>query len=141
MARQRSTTKEQEEQIIREYKAGISTSTLSVNYGVHSITIIRVLGDLYIKKRPGIKKKQEYKKKDEYSLAHQSRKLTQGFDYKKYINERFEAIQVGQEVRYKSKTATVIQKTDNLVVLKVHKKHREAILSLNKADIGKGLIA
>ena len=137
--RQRILTQEQQDEIIRNYHPKESATKIGRRYGVTHSSIIRILGDIYVPGKAFQKKRKT--KPFETQPARENRMEEEAAKYKKHIEECFAKIEVGQEVNYKNKSATVIQKTDNLVVLKVHKKYRDAICSLNKVDIAKGMIA
>jgi hypothetical protein len=138
MGRQRMLTQEQQEEIRRNYKPKESVTNIGIKYGVHHSAIIRILGELYVPCRTTNRKKAM-----PYGTlpAFQSRLEDNAMKYKQYLEECFKKIQVGQEVHYKSKSATVIQKTSCLVVLKVHRENFDEVRSINKVDVAKGLIA
>lgn len=136
--RERILTQEQQEEIIRNYHPKDSAAQIGRRYGVTHSSIIRILGDIYVPNKVFQKKRKT--KPFETQPARENRMEEEAAKFKQYMEESFAKIQVGQEVHYKKTTATVIQKTDNLIVLKVHGKHFEDITSLNKADIAKGLI-
>lgn len=137
MGPKRILSQEQQEEVIRNYKPKDNVTAIGKKYGVHHSSIIRILGDLYVPGKVLMRKRQQ---PYETQPARETKVIERAEKFAKQMEEMFAAIQVGQQVHYKNKAAEVIQKTDNLVVLKVHKKYRDAICSLNKSDIVKGLI-
>lgn len=119
-------TETQEAEIRRNYKPCDNVSEIGRYYGVCYNTIKRTLGKLYVPCKTG--KKVGSKAKKTYNS--QSKMVEDAARNKIAAQKIFDNVSVGQNIKYRDTEGVVIQKTENLIVIKADRIH-----IISKSDI------